>query len=244
MDGNRFLRRRAPVVEAVVPIVGKVVPQEDTRPEWVRASESITFVNTPPPSSATWQDSGVESIHSKPESAFSVAASAVDVLFDSTGEKSQVSTRDRLTSPRPRPRFAARVARVRIGISSFIGSCFSTTRSIVLLCVGLALSCVALVAVGIGAVGLAWMVMEVPPSPVYHNLIASPPLALTDSRKNGYFMLLGFEAPGEQDPLQVGYERKVDASDLQAASACMLGDEGKGTTGAPANGVRGVVHQC
>ena len=151
----------APVVEAVVPIVGKVVPQEDTRPEWVRASESITFVNTPPPSSATGQDSGVESIHSKPESAFSVAASAVDVLFDSTGEKSQVSTRDRLTSPRPRPRFAARVARVRIGISSFIGSCFSTTRSIVLLCVGLALSCVALVAVGIGAVGLAWMVMEV-----------------------------------------------------------------------------------
>jgi hypothetical protein len=231
----------APVVEAVAPILEEVVPQEDTRPEWVRASESITFVNTPPPSSATWQDSDVEPTHSTPEPTLSVAASAVDVLFDSTGEKTQVVTRDRLKSPRPRPRLATRVARVRIGISSFIGSCFSTTRSIVLLCVGLALACVALVAVGIGAVGLAWMVMEAPPSSVYHNLTANPPLALTDSRKNGYFMLLGFEASGEQDPLQVGYERKAEASDLQAASVCMLGDEGKGaTTGASANGVRGV----
>jgi hypothetical protein len=233
----------APVVEAVAPavepVVEKVVLQEDTRPEWVRASESITFVNPSPPSSATWQDSGVESTHSKPEPAPSVAASAVDVLFDSTGEKSQVRTQDRLASRRPRPRLAARVARVRIGISSFIGSCFSTTRSIALLCLGLALFCVALSAVGIGAVGLAWMVMEAPPSSVYHNLAASPPQALTDSRKNGYFLLLGFDASAEQDPLQTGYERKVEESDFQAASACMLGDEGKGTTGASDNVVRG-----
>jgi hypothetical protein len=233
----------APVVEAVAPavepVVEKVVLQEDTRPEWVRASESITFVNPSPPPSATWQDSGVESTHSKPEPAPSVAASAVDVLFDSTGEKSQVRTQDRLASRRPRPRLAARVARVRIGISSFIGSCFSTTRSIALLCLGLALFCVALSAVGIGAVGLAWMVMEAPPSSVYHNLAASPPQALTDSRKNGYFLLLGFDASAEQDPLQTGYERKVEGSDFQAASACMLGDEGKGTTGASDNVVRG-----
>jgi tetratricopeptide repeat protein len=229
------------VVEPVVPILEKVVPQEDTRPEWVRASESISFVNLPPSSPVMWQDPDVEPAHSKSEPTLSVAASAVDVLFDSTGERSQVSTRDRLTSPRPRPRFfATKVARVRIGISSFIGSCFSTTRSIVLLCVGLALSCVALVTVGIGAVVLAWMVMETPPSPVYHDLTISPPLALTDSRKNGYFLLLGFDASGEQDPLQAGYNRKVEATDLQAASACMLGDDGKGSTGAAANGVHGV----
>jgi hypothetical protein len=230
----------APVVEAVVPVVEKVVLQEDTRPEWVRASESITFVNPSPSSSATWQDSGIESTHSKPEPASSVAASAVDVLFDSTGEKSQVRTQDRLASRRPRPRFAAKVARVRIGISSFIGSCFSTTRSIVLLCLGLALFGVVLVAVGIGAIGLAWMVMEASPSPVYHNLTTSPPQALTDSRKNGYFLLLGFDASAEQDPLQAGYERKVTGSDLRAANACMLGDEGKGTTtGASTDVVRG-----
>ncbi len=200
----------APVVEPVAPVVEKVVLQEDTRPEWVRASESITFVNLPPvsSSSATWQDSGIESTPSMPDATLSVAASAVDVLFDSTGQKGQVHTQDRLASPRPHPRFAARVARVRIGISSFIGSCFSTTRSIALLCLGLALSCVALVAVGIGAVGLAWMVMEAPPSSAYHNLTKSPPRALTDSRKNGYLLLLGFDASAERDPLQAGYERK------------------------------------
>ncbi|MBI3807408.1 MAG: hypothetical protein HY281_07820 [Nitrospirae bacterium] len=230
----------APVVEAVVPVVEQVVLQEDTKPEWVRASESITFVDTPPPPSATRQDSDVEATHLKLEPAFSVAASAVDVLFDSTGEKSQVSTRDHVTSPRPRRRFAARVARVRIGISSFIGSCFSTTRSIVLLCVGLGLFCVVLVAVGIGAVGVAWMVMEAPPSPVYQNLTASSPQVLTASTKNGYFLLLGFDALENQDPLQVGYERKIESGDHQAADACMLGDEGKGTTtGASANVVSG-----
>ena len=230
----------APLVEAAAPVVEEVVLQEDTRPEWVRASESITFVNTPTSSSAAWQDSDVESTDLKSEPAPSATASAVDVLFDSTGKKRQVSTRDRVASPRPRPRFAARVARVRIGISSFIGTCFSTTRSIVLLCAGLALFCVVLVAVAIGAVGLAWMAMESPPSPVYHNLTASPPRVLTDSTKNGYFLLLGFDVSAEQDPLQAGYERKAERDDLQAASACMLGDEGKGTpTEASASVVRG-----
>jgi len=227
-------------VAPVAPVVEKVVLQEDTKPEWVRASESITYVNPSPSSSATWQDSGIESTHSKPEPALSVAASAVDVLFHSTGDKIQVRTQDRLASRRPRPRFAAKVARVRIGISSFIGSCFSTTRSIALLFLGLALFGVVLVAVGIGAIGLTWIVMEASPSPVYHNLTTSPPQALTDSRKNGYFLLLGFDASAEQDPLQAGYERKVTGSDLQAASACMLGDKGKGTTtGASTEVVRG-----
>ena len=229
----------APVVEAVAPIVEKVIPQEDSRPEWVRASESITFVNTPPPAAATSQETEVEPAPSMSDPTLSVAASAVDVLFDSTREKTQVIARDRVKSPRPRPRLATRVARVRIGISSFIGSCFSTTKSIVLLCAGLALASVALVVIGIGAVAVTWMVMEAPSSPVYHSLTASPPLALIDSRRNGYFMLLGFEASGEEDPLQVGYERKVEASDLHAASVCMLGEGGKGaTTGDSANGVR------
>jgi len=230
----------APVVEAAAPVVEKVVPQEDTRPEWVKASESITFVNPPTPSPSTWQDTVIGVTHAEPEPVPSVAASAVDVLFDSTGEKSHVRTHDRAVSPRPRRRFAARVSRVRIEISSFIGSCFSTTRSIVLLGVGLVLSCVVLGAVGIGVIGLAWMIMEAPPSPVYHNLTASPPQAFTDSRKNGYLLLLGFDASAEQDPLQAGYERKAEGSDLQAANACMVGDEGTGTTtGASANVVRG-----
>ncbi len=232
----------SPVVETVAPVMDNVVPQEDTRPEWVRESESITFVAPPSSSSPeTWEDADVEPADSKSEPTVSVAASAVDVLFDSTGEKNRASTRNRVSSPRPRPRLSAKVARVRIGISSFVGSCFSTTRSIVLLCVGVAVSCVVLVAVGIGAVGIAWMVMEAPPSSTFHDLTKSPPPALTDSRKNGYFLLLGFEAGEEQDPLQVGYERKVDRSDLQTANACMRGDEGKETTtGTSSTGVRGL----
>ena len=96
----------SPVVETVAPVMDNVIPQEDTRPEWVRESESINFVNPPSSSSPeTWEDSGVEPADSKSGTTVSVAASAVDVLFDSTGEKSRISTRDRLTSPRPRPRF-------------------------------------------------------------------------------------------------------------------------------------------
>jgi hypothetical protein len=229
-----------PIVEAVTPIIEEIVPQEDTRPEWVRTSESITFVNHPTSSPTARQDSSLESTHFDPEPANSAIASAVDVLFDSTGEKSQARTHDRVVSTRPRPRFAAKMARVRIGISSFIGSCFSTTRSIVLLCAGLVLSCVILVAIGIGALGLAWMVMEASPSSVYHNLTASPPRTVIDSTKNGYFLLLGFDVSGEQNPLQAGYERKVEEKDIQAASACMLGDKEKGTTaGASTDVLRG-----
>jgi len=230
----------APPVEAVAPIPGKVVPPEDTRPEWVRASESITFVSTPPPFTEMREDPGAESIHSKPEPVVSVAASVVDVLFDSTGEHSQVLTQDRLATPRPRPQVSRKMARVRNGISSFIGSCFSTTRSMVLLCVGLVFSCVILTVIGMGAVGLAWTLMEAPPSSTYQNLTASPPQALTDSTKNGYFLLLGFDVPGGQNPIRAGYERSAEETDSRAASSCMLGDEGKGTTtGTPAN----VVHE-
>jgi hypothetical protein len=228
----------APAVEAAAPIVEKVIPQEDTRPDWVRASESITFVD--PPSTA-WQDSSSESSHVTGGTDLSVAASAVDVLFNSTGDNSRILADHHVASPRPRPRRAGRMARIRIGISSFIGTCFSTTRSIVLLCVGLTLSSALLVAIGIGAIGLAWIVMETPPSSVYHDLTLSPPQASTDSRKNGYFLLLGFEAPAEQNPLQAGYERKAERNDLQAANACMQGDAGKGTatTGGSPNIVRG-----
>ena len=227
-----------PVVEAVAPVVDKVALQKDTRPEWAQASDSITFVNFSPSSPTAELNSGIESIHSNPEPVVSVIASAVDVLFDSTGQKSQVRTQDRLVPPSPRPRIAARV---RIGISSFLGSCFSTTQSMAMLCLGLALSCAALAVIGIGAVGLAWIVIEEPPTSVYQSLTTSSPQAHTDPRKNGYFLLLGFEAPAERDPLQAGYERKMEERDLQAANACMVGDERKGMTmaGASANVVRG-----
>ena len=120
-----------------------------------------------------------------------------------------------MASPRPRLGLPPEWRGSALASRRLSGPVFRRRDQLCLLCLGLAFSCVALVAVGIGAVGLAWMVMEAPPSSVYHNLTASPPLALTDSRKNGYFMLLGFDALGEQDPLQAGYERKVEESDLR-----------------------------
>jgi hypothetical protein len=230
-----------PVVEAVAPVVAPVGHEVDTRPEWMRASESITFVTPSPSSPAAWQDSGIESVQSKPEPTLSVAASAVDVLFDSTGQRNQAPAQDPTARSRPSPLFATRVARVRSGLSSMIGSCFSTTQSMVVFCLVLALACAALVAIGIGGVGVAWLVMEEPPTPVYRNLTASSPQAHTDPRKNGYFMLLGFGSSAERDPLQAGYEKKAEGQELQAAQACMAGDEGAGmpTTGASANVLRG-----
>ena len=229
------------VVEAVAPVVEEVVHEVDTRPEWVRASESITFVTPSPSSPATWQDSGIESVQSKPEPTLSVAASAVDVLFDSTGQRNQPPAQDRTTRTRPSPLFATRVARVRSGLSSMIGSCFSTTQSMVVFCLVLALACAVLVAIGIGGVGVAWLVMEEPPTPAYRNLTTSSPQIHTDQRKNGYFMLLGFGSSAERDPFQAGYEKKSEGQELQAAQACMAGDEGAGrtTTGASANVLRG-----
>jgi Tetratricopeptide repeat len=231
----------APIVEAAAPVPEPVVMKEDTRPDWVLASESVTFVNPLPPSPIAWRDPGIEASLSQSEPVVSVAASAVDVLFDAEGEKPQASGHDRVASPKPPSGLAVRASRVSIGLSSFIGSCFSTTRSIVLLCVGLAFASLMSAAVGIGAVIVAWIAMEAPPSPVYHNLTASPPSVLTDSRKNGYYFLLGFDASEEQDPLQAGYGRRVEGSDLPAANSCMLGDEGKGmgTTDASANVTRG-----
>ena len=104
----------------------------------------------------------------------------------------------------------ARVHRIRIGVSSFIGSCFSTTRSLTFLALMLAITLVVMAAVGIGALGLAWMAMEEPPNSLYHTLTITPSRAVSDPKKNGYLLLLGFDAPSGQDPIQVGYERKAD----------------------------------
>ena len=129
-----------PEVEAVAPIVEKVVPQEDTRPEWVRASESITFVRYSlrrlprrgriPASNPITRS---QSLHSR--------SLRRPLMFFLTQQERKARSHTRIDRHRQDRALGlpSRVARVRIGISSFIGSCFSTTRSIVLLCVGLAL---------------------------------------------------------------------------------------------------------
>ncbi len=211
--------------EAVSPPPTPIIQEEDIRPEWVRESESITFIRQEPPPSSTWEETPRDLTDSKPEPVLSVAASAVDVLFESTDRGSQVRTHDRLAATKPRPRFVARLHRVRIGISSFVGSCFSTTRSIVISLLTLVVICGMVVIVGIGAIGVAWMVMEEPPNTAYQSLTTGPQRSSADTKKNSYFLLLGFDAPRGRDAAQAGYERKSDDNDLRAARACLKGDD-------------------
>ena len=229
--------------ESAIPVVEEPIPEEDTRPEWARASDAITFVNVGPSDSPALGDSTVDTRYASPDSLrSSVATSAVDVLFTSTADRSHVATYERASSPKPRPRLSLRVARVRQGLSMFIGSCFATTRAMVISFVVLVVACVGTLVAGIAVMEVVWMVMEEPPSSSYQNLTSSPAHAISDPNKNGYFLLLGFDAPPNRDPLQVGYERKVDEGDRSAAALCLGGDRGPGgasTTGASANVLRG-----
>ena len=241
--------KSTPVEAAGSSVAEAVAPTQDANgPDWMQASEAITFnaptpaPETPAPTKRSWSDSGVVSTREHVEPAQTPAASAVDVLFSSGSAADHFTTHERPAWSKPRPRIMARLHRVRIGVSSFIGSCFSTTRSLTFLVLMLAVTVVVVAAAGIGAVGLAWMAMEVPPSPVYHNLTVAPPRIVTDAKKNGYLLLLGFDAPVGQDPTQAGYERKPDERDIATAQVCMSGDDGKdgsGSAGASSHVVKG-----
>jgi len=219
-----------------------IEPPVDTRPEWAQASDTITL--TPRSQAPAWRESTGEVSHVSAEPTPSVAASAVDVLFGSSGRVERETfthTRERISHPTRRPWILSRLARLRIAFVSLIWSCFSTTRAFVLFCISLAVFSLVMVTVGVGAVGLAWVLMEEAPNQRYQNLQSIPQRLLTQHEKNGYFLLLGFDAPAGRDPVQVGYERKPDEGDLPAATACMTtGNSGSGPAGsASANVVQG-----
>ncbi|MCC6139932.1 MAG: hypothetical protein IT389_04865 [Nitrospira sp.] len=212
----------------VVEIAMPVPPAAQDKEEWVRTSETIRFidrkmtepVHLPPPPPEVQEEWPAGS------PALSPAASAVDVLFQSSGTQARTQTIERTAVPKPRLRLSARLSRARMSLSLFIGSCFSTTHTLVTSIVGLAVLSVAIVAMAIGAVGLTWLAMEEKPSPAFQSLTTPPQRALTDSSKNGYLLLLGFEAAATADPVQAGYERKSDAKDGEMAAVCQGGDEG------------------
>jgi hypothetical protein len=210
--------------------------------EWIRTGESIRFIEPELPPAVKPAFPTQASADTRASQPVSTAEAAVDVLFESSGRFTRTATRERVAEPKPRPRFSAKLARVRIAISVFISSCFSTTRAFVTSLLALAVLSGALVALGIGAVGLAWIIMEEPPSPAFQSLTTVPQRTLSDSRKNGYLLLLGFDAPAGQDPIQAGYERKPDVKDADKALACLGGPDGgarAGQTNASANVANG-----
>jgi hypothetical protein len=224
VDDSSVAHLASTVVETAVPAPPAVQDKE----EWIRTGEAIRFIDPvvaepvhlmPPPPSASHDEWPTVS-------APSAAASAVDVLFQSSGRHTRTQATERPAAPKPRPWLSVRLARVRIGLSVFIGSCFSTTRALVTSIVGLAVLSVAIVAMAVGVVGLTWLVMEEKPSSAFQSLTTSPQRAMIDSGKNGYLLLLGFEADATADPVQAGYERKPDAKDGEMAAVCHGENEG------------------
>ncbi len=216
-------QREAAFAEARASIFGPGPPQEG----WIKTGESIRLIKEPeaPPVAEPSPQAFLQAETHMTQS-MSTAAAAVDVLFDSSSHSTRMGTRDRVAESKSRPRLRSKLNRIRIGISVFTRSCFSTMRTIVMSIVAAVVFSSALVALGIGAVGLTWIIMEESPSPLFQSLTTSPQRTLSDFNKNGYLLLLGFDAPAEQDPIQAGYERKPDVEDADIASACLLGSDG------------------
>jgi hypothetical protein len=208
----------------------EVSAQPDTRPDWMQATEAITFSRPEPqPSQPKWSDADI-SAPAVGEAASAAVVSAVDTLFSSSATVDDVHPRPSWS--KPRPRLMARLHRVRIAVSSLIGYCFSTTRSLTFLAFMISMAIVVVAAAAIGAVAVMWMAMEDPPSSLYQTLTISPPRMVTDAKKNGYLLLLGFDAPVDQDPVEAGYERRPDFAHDRATAQVCTGDDVKVPAGA------------
>ena len=135
-------------------------PPVDLRPDWMRATETITFAGKEPQApQAKWSDAEV-GVPAAAEAVNSAAVSAVDVLFSPSPETDEVHSHRSLSWSKPRPRLLARLHRVRIGIWSFICSCFSTTRSLTFLAFLIVIAFTVVAAGAVGAVAVMWMVMK------------------------------------------------------------------------------------
>jgi hypothetical protein len=211
------------VVEARAPMPEPGPHQE----EWQKAGKSIRFAEKP---KAAPMAEVVPPVSEPQEmiQPLSAAASAVEVLFESTSDLRKTRTRERVAETTSHRKHASILSSIRIGIAGFLRTCFSTTRAIVATFVGLMVLSAVGVAMCIGAIGLTWVIMEEPPSPAFQSLTTTPQRTLSDSKKNGYLLLLGIEAATGQDPVQAGYERNPDAVDAKAALTC-FGSVGSGT---------------
>lgn len=188
--------------------------------EWIRTGESIRFIQdcaqameaTPLQAGGGQADAAVSR---------STAAEAVDVLFSSSGRHTKTAGQG-APATKPRRWLRPRLARIRIAVTSFLWSCFSTTHAIVKSIVALIALLCATAVLAIGAVGLLWLIMEESPSPAYLSMTTTPEQKLSDPRHNGYLLLLGFDATG-LDAIQAGYERKPDGKDAERAAGCLVG---------------------
>ncbi|HEX5647563.1 MAG TPA: tetratricopeptide repeat protein [Nitrospira sp.] len=199
--------------------------------EWRKPDESIRFIEESQASPIAEAESPAPTWDNQDMSHRASAAAAVDVLFESSGHSTHTETRSHSTQKQPRRKPRLRLSRITGAISAFIGSCFSTTRAIVMSLIGLVVLAGLFTGLAVGAVGLIWVIMEEPPSSTYGSMTTSPQRTLSDLRKNGYLVLLGFDASMDQDPIQAGFERKPDGKDADRALACLGGSGGDTSAG-------------
>lgn len=236
-----FAEARLPIPETA----SEPVPESAPEAEWGKVGNSIQFVEPPQASSIAHVHPSISERHEVRRS-MAEAAAAVDVLFESSRNVKTSETRESIAEPKPRRESSTTLSRIRIAIAGFISSCFSTTRAIVVTCVGLVMLSGIFTALTIGAIGLTWIIMEESPSPAFQSLTTAPQRTVSDFKNNGYFLLLGIDASVGQDPIQAGYDRKPETIDSNSALACFGGSGSKTIEGATAsaNVMRGWVRSA
>jgi hypothetical protein len=109
--------------------------------------------------------------------------------------------KQRTTAPDYRTRYLR--SRLRGWVTRTISAAGFVSRLIVLL---LLLS-IAVPIVGAAIMTITWLVMEQRPSQTFKSLATLPPQPIPDSKRNGYFLLLGLAGDSSLDPMRAGYER-------------------------------------
>lgn len=208
------------VVEPRAPMREPVARQE----EWQNGGESIRFVEEPNAAPMP-QASPIVAEAQETSRPLSAAASAVEVLFESSPDSRKAETRQH-TVETPSDRKVGSILRpIRIALTSVLRASFSTTRAIVAALIGFAVLSTMTVALAIGVIGLVWVIMEERPSPAFQSLTTIPQRTLSDSKKNGYLVLLEMEAGAGQDSARVRDERNNGG---KTALTC-FGRSGSGT---------------
>lgn len=207
-----------PVVDVVERHSLGVQEPNSRQAEWIHASRAIRFVEEPHPPNVHAAPLEVVEDEPAPEP-LSTSMDTVDAMGGSSFEGTRTEARRRPAESAPRTH--SKLNAIRLAMMAFVSSCFSTTRSIVVTLVGLVVLSGVFAAMAIGTVGLIWMIMEESPSPAFNNLTTSPQRGLSDFKKNGYLLFVGFEASPQQDPIQAGYEQKSEDGDAESALACL-----------------------
>ena len=108
--------------------------------------------------------------------------------------------------------------------ASLVGAGVSTTRSLVVLILAMVGLVLFVVGGSLAAVALTWLILEEQPNAAYRTMTSVPQQTLQDSSKNGYILLLGLGAAANQDPVQVGIDRRAEGTDQAFTHTCLTGE--------------------